>query len=136
MRPGRYQIWVRGPSNDTLQFVATVEADSSRATSYDRRTNRGPEILVYGDSYIWGWDNDDETTFPWTLQELIPPFHVVNLAQNGYGTLHALLQMQTHRERVRDAALVVLVYGSYIDERNVPAPSRLRAFRENYRRTD
>jgi len=135
IRPGRYQIWARGPSNDTLQFVATVEEDSSRATSYERRTNRGPELLVYGDSYIWGLDNDDVTTLPWMLQELLPAFHVVNLAQNGYGTVHALLQMQTHRERVRDAALVVLVYGSYIDERNVPTPSRLRAYRENYRRT-
>jgi hypothetical protein len=135
IRPGRYQIWVRGPSNDTLQFIATVEGDSSRATSYDRRTNRGPEILVYGDSYIWGLDNDDVTTFPWMLQELLPAFHVVNLAQNGYGTVHALLQMQTHRERVKDAALVVLVYGSYIDERNVPTPSRLRAYRKAYRRT-
>ena len=135
IRPGRYQIWIRGPSNDTLQFVATVEGDSSRATSYERRTNRGPEILVYGDSYTWGLDNDDVTTFPWILQELLPAFHVVNLAQNGYGTLHSLLQMQTHRERVRDAALVVLVYGSYFDERNVPTPSRLRAYRKAYRRT-
>src|SRR5690242_232787 len=133
--PGRYQIWVRGPASDTLQFVATVERDSSRATSYDHRSNRGPEILVYGDSYVWGLDNDDETTFPWVLQEMLPAFHVVNLAQNGYGTLHALLQMQTHRERVRDAALVVLVYASYFDERNVPTPSRLRAYREAYRRT-
>jgi len=80
-------------------------------------------------------DNDDVTTFPWILQELLPAFHVVNLAQNGYGTLHSLLQMQTHRERVRDAALVVLVYGSYFDERNVPTPSRLRAYRKAYRRT-
>ena len=135
IRPGRYQIWARGPSNDTLQFVATVEGDSSRATSYDSRMNRGPEILVYGDSYTWGLDNDDVTTFPWILQELLPAFHVVNLAQNGYGTLHSLLQMQTHRERVRDAALVVLVYGRYFDERNVPTPSRLKAYRENYRHT-
>jgi hypothetical protein len=135
IRPGRYHIWVRGPSKDTLQFVATVEEDSSRATSYDPRSNRGPEILVYGDSYVWGLDNDDVTSFPWMLQELLPAFHVVNLAQNGYGTLHALLQMQTHRERVRKAALVVLVYGSYFDERNVPTPSRLRAYRESYRHT-
>ena len=60
-----------------------------RITSSEPRS--GPRIVVTGASYTFGQAVNDEDTFPWLLQELLPEYHVVNVAAMGYGTDQALL---------------------------------------------
>lgn len=129
--PGRYAVRLTADAGRALEFVATVEADTTRATGPRpaEPADARPRVLVFGDSYTWGWGVDDESSFPWIVQSALPASRVVNLAQNGYGHLHVLQQMEDRREAVAAAAHVVVAHGDFLEPRNMPAPSRLREFR-------
>ena len=130
--PGRYRVRLTADGARTLEFVATVGADTTRATAPPATTpgaDARPAVLVFGDSYTWGWGVDDESSFPWLVQSGLPDRRVVNLAQNGYGHLHMLQQMEDRRAAVASAAHVVVAHGDFLERRNLPAPSRLREFR-------
>lgn len=129
--PNRYRVRLT-EGGRVLEFTATVEPDTTRATGpragAGARDDRSA-ILVFGDSYTWGWGVDDESSFPWIVQSALPGRRVVNLAQNGYGHLHMLQQMEDRRAAVESADAVVVAYADFLEPRNLPAPARLREFR-------
>ena len=130
--PGRYRVRLGGDGGRALAFTATIGADTTRATGPQPDAPGAatrPTVLVFGDSYAWGWGVDDESSFPWIVQAGLPDRRVVNFAQNGYGHLHVLQQMEDRRAVVASAAHVVVAYGDFLERRNMPAPSRLREFR-------
>jgi hypothetical protein len=115
------------------QFSARIRPDGSRATSYlPHRANR--HLYIFGDSVTWGWPNEDEETFAWLLQQRLPDYSVVNFAQNGYGNVHALIQLRRLRHTLKSDDIVLLRYGDYFNIRNVAAPSRLRQFQSDRHR--
>lgn len=129
MAPGLYRITLanlRDDPPDLYKFWATVEAEGSRATSHVPRCSER-NVWVFGDSVVWGWGNNDEQTFPWLLQARYPHVHFLNYAQNGYGTIHALVQVRALAGRIDADDLVIVGYQSYLNRRNVASPSRLRA---------
>jgi hypothetical protein len=126
VRPGSYQILI-DDGVVKYQFHATVRTDGSRATSYlPHQANR--HLYIFGDSVTWGWPNEDEETFAWLLQQRLTDYSVINFAQNGYGNVHALIQLRRLSQTLKSDDIVLLIYGDYFNIRNVAAPSRMREF--------
>jgi hypothetical protein len=122
LRPGAYTVTLASG----LRFRATHDAHGRRATGPPPAPDAGPrpEIWLFGDSYTYGWSVDDAATFPWLLQEALPRHRIVNFAVGGYGTLQALLQLESALREPPRPALVVLAHNFFHDPRNTF--SRLR----------
>jgi hypothetical protein len=60
------------------------------------------------------------------LAARFPQYRVVNLAQNGYGNLQALVQLRALADKLGKDDRFIFVYGDYMRQRNVAAPSWLR----------
>jgi hypothetical protein len=86
------------------------------ATYTDTRSK--PEIWIMGCSFTHGWSLNDQDTYPWLLQASLPQYEVVNYGVEGYGTLHALLQLREALTTQPPPRVVVYAYASLHDERN------------------
>ncbi len=53
-----------------------------------------PRIVFLGDSFVWGYDVEQEERFTEKLQEKLPEFEILNLGVSGYGTDQALLLLE------------------------------------------
>jgi len=123
--PGRFHVTLR----DGFTFTMTHRQDTLRITrpleSYDSDDHR-PALWIFGCSFTHGWSVNDEETFPWRVQEMLPDVDVVNFGVSGYDQLHALLQFgQALASRPAPQAIVV-TYAHFHDERNT--------FSRSYRR--
>lgn len=128
--PGVHKISIifRSPLvNKTWSFRAIIGPDGYRTTSDPSQEEfERPEIWIFGCSMTWGWPLNNSDSFPWILQEKMPLFRVRNLAGNGYGNLHAFLQLrQAIQSGCRAPCLVVFVFNPFHMERNVGASSWL-----------
>jgi hypothetical protein len=81
-------------------------------------TQPKPEIWIMGCSFTHGWSLNDQDTYPWLLQARLPQYEVVNYGVEGYGTLHALIQLREALTTQRRPHVVVYAYASLHDERN------------------
>jgi hypothetical protein len=117
--PGRHRVSI-SLGRKTLSFVVTVPRPGERATSYDA-LSRPHSIYVFGDSFMLGWENNDEHTMPWLLQQ-----RFLNLAQDGYGITQAVLQYQQLRSSLTSGDLLILPYGEFYLQRDYGAPSWMR----------
>jgi hypothetical protein len=123
-RPGRFTIHF----GDGHTWRATHLPDATRVThplAADPGAAGRPQIWIFGCSFAHGWGLDDEDTFAWRLQELLPDHEVKNFGVGGYGTLQSLLQLREALGRGAAPAAAVLAYGDFHDERN----TRLRSWR-------
>jgi lysophospholipase L1-like esterase len=123
--PGRIEITLKNLEDQTThRFAATILPDGTRATGYGTPgEDSRPRLFIFGDSVAWGWGLNDEQSFPWLLAARFPNVKVVNLAQNGYGNVHGLLQLRALRPEMRPGDLFVFTYTTYSLPRNVAAPS-------------
>lgn len=131
-RPGTYTVEIRDTGKGRRhRFPVTVNPEGNRITAAPGSGfAEKPEVWVFGNSFVFGWGNRDETTFPYFLQRYLPDRRVVNYAGNGYGTVHAYLQLKRELARARPLpTAIVVAYADYFNERNVAAPSRLATFR-------
>lgn len=133
--PGSYTVALKNKSETSKyhSFTVTIDEHGHRITSFAPELFEGKmEIWIFGDSFTFGWGNNDETTSPFFLQQLLPNFRVVNYADIGYGNVHAYLQIKREFEKkATRPAMIVVVYGNYFNVRNVAAPSRLKKYRYN-----
>jgi hypothetical protein len=119
-RAGRYEVTQR-----LLRFVLTHDARGLRATHAPRASEaRRPELWLFGDSITHGWSVNDEETYAWLLQERFRALEVVNFGVSGYGTLHGWLQFEDALAEGRRAAVAVVAYASFHDDRNTFARER------------
>jgi hypothetical protein len=122
--PGQYRVGFR-VGTKTRFFTYTVVKRGIRATSY-AETHQPHSIIVFGDSNVLGWGNNDEHSMAWLLQARFPNYNVLNLAQTGYGITHAVIQYRTMADHITPNDLVVLPYADYYLVRNYGAPSWMR----------
>ncbi len=123
LRPGAYRVTLASG----LRFRATHDADGHRITRPPAPADAGAaagEIWILGDSFTYGWSVSDEQTYPWLLQTAFARHRIVNFAVGGYGTLQALLQLESALRARPRPALVVLAHNFFHDSRNTF--SRLR----------
>ncbi len=115
-RPGVFRLIL----SDTLRVVVSHDLRGYRITSTfpDPKPDR-PEIWVFGCSFTHGFGVNDYETYPWMLQEAFPSHKVSNFGMDGYGTYHALLQLESLMADGDIPELVILAYGSFHNQRNV-----------------
>jgi len=140
--PGsRYQTWDKElgfrpiPGHYTIVFdhrwtwELTNLPDTTRITrpleSYDHAEPK-PGVWVFGCSFVQGWGLNDNETFPWKLQMLLPDYDVVNFGVGGYGTLQSLLELRRAFAERPLPRIVMLAYADFHDARN----TRLNSWRE------
>jgi hypothetical protein len=124
-KPGKYRISLSVGSK-TYRFSITVPQSGLRATAY-RKIEAPLAMYIFGDSFVFGWGNNDEQTMPWLLQQKFPQYEVFNLAQNGYGITQAILQYEQMKSFIKKEDIIILPYADYYLIRNYGAPSFLRA---------
>lgn len=124
--PGEFRVRLPGG----YAFHVTHGADTLRITS--RPASGGPdsrpEIWILGCSFTHGWSLDDEATYPWLLQEILPRYKVVNFGVNGYSNLQSYLQFKQALDQRAAPVAVVMAYGQFHDMRNILARQARKAF--------
>lgn len=103
-------------------FRVTIGSDGYRVTSAARKSGN-PVLAIHGCSFTWGFLLNDEETYPWKLQKLLPEYDVRNLAQNGFGTAHALLQARSLQPA---PAIAIVAYAAFHKPRNNPSQEWMR----------
>ena len=76
------------------------------------------EIWIFGCSLTHGWSLNDEETYPWVLQQMLPQYEIVNFAVDGYGTLQQLIQFQEALRERKKPKFAIFTYAHFHDERN------------------
>ena len=119
--------WTIPPHDAVYRFQASGRAGSvdarysiqngRRATS--AHAMNGPIVLAAGCSFTFGLGVDDESTWPWLLQERLPDHQVINPGVRGYGTDQALLAAdRAANQSAGTLRLVALGFGDFQIERN------------------
>ena len=122
-RPGEYKITL--PTS--YSFTVTHLENNLRATqpvSEYGNGNEKDEIWIFGCSFTYGWSLSDEETFPWLLQQKFPQYEIRNFGVIGFGSVHALIQLQEALKIQKKPKIAVLVYASFHNERNTILRSR------------
>ncbi len=124
--PGEFRVRLPGG----YAFHVTHGGDTLRITS--RPASGGPdsrpEIWILGCSFTHGWSLDDEATYPWLLQEILPRYKVVNFGVNGYSNLQSYLQFKQALDQRAAPVAVVMAYAQFHDMRNILARQARKAF--------
>lgn len=127
--PGVYRFVFGGLRDKQLDkplyhdWQATILPDGSRATSR-HPIAREHQILVFGDSWLFGWALDEELTMAWHLQsEFRDRFSVKLYAQGGYGHLQALANFHKYKNKVGKGDILIFGYAQWLLPRNLPSPS-------------
>lgn len=78
------------------------------------------QILVLGDSVVWGFKVSDDETIPYFLEQKFDPeeYQVHNLGVSGYGIGQYYLYLKRHVDMFKNLEHVVLVISSYNDIAN------------------
>jgi hypothetical protein len=129
--PGRYIFRYsrrRGRLLEHLDTVVTINGDGTRYTG-NAPAEPARQIFVLGDSFVFGDGVDDEQTFGFLLQAVMPRAAVRLHALGGYSWANALVTMDRIKGRI-GPNVVILGYAHYYKERHVAAPARLRDIRD------
>lgn len=111
----RHRMYRQGKLLYDLSY--TIEPFRERSTGGEKGK---PQILCVGCSYTFGHSLNDEDTWPWKLQQLLPSYTVVNKGALGFGTDQALLMAEDHLERnPGKVSLVILGFNEFHLDRNV-----------------
>lgn len=115
------------------RFVATIlPQGKGRITRHSPAPEHPERIIgIFGDSWVFGWGNVDETTFPFLLQTRLPKDLVQNFAFNGWSNIHALIKLKSLAQQDNKINVVIIAYADFYDERNVAAPSRLKGYKKS-----
>ena len=115
--PGHFKVTLSG----SYVFTATHHASTLRITQPLATLNQqsaAQDIWLFGDSITYAWSVNDEESYPWLLHEKLPGYRVVNFGVNGYGTVHALIQLREALSQQPRPQLAIVTYASWHDPRN------------------
>jgi hypothetical protein len=99
------------------KFRLSSLSDNTRGVGRSYGTQGRADILVIGDSAMWGWGVDDDQSLGGRLARIYPDRVVVNGAVPGYGTLQSILQLEQILQ-TRKTSLVILGVGDYLAQRD------------------
>lgn len=68
----------------TRKIIYTHNSKGFRDIEHGEK--RKPRILFIGDSFVWGYDVEQEERFTEKLRELMPHWDILNCGVSGYGT--------------------------------------------------
>jgi hypothetical protein len=112
LRPGlKNFIWVGKFSTNRNGLRGVKEY------TYDKVFHR-KRIIIIGDSYVMGAENNDNEIFPFLLGEMLPNYDVLNFGVGGYGHDQMLLKLKEEGVRY-NPDIVILLYLSCDNSRNL-----------------
>ena len=131
--PGVYAFnWFHQDLHKNHTYEVTIGQDGYRTTSkYSNYSSNLPEIWIFGGSFTMGPGLNDQEVFPSIIQRNFPNFRVRNFGVEGYGNIHALIQLKElvkRKNNEKKLIIGVFAYNSFHLRRNVAAPSRMSAF--------
>lgn len=94
-------------------ITVTHNRDGFRDREHDSTTAKRA-VLVLGDSYVWGYDVEQDRRFTDLVQRARPDLEIYNMGVSGYGTDQELLLFQRFAARYHPA-LVIAVYTNIND---------------------
>ena len=102
--------WFPEPSSErtiegTRSFFVRHNARGFRDAEHGAK--EAPRLLVLGDSFVWGFDVEEDERFTARIGERLPGWEVLNLGVSGYGTDQELLLLR--RELAHYAPEIVLL---------------------------
>lgn len=112
-KPGSYRFRVG------KVIATTILPDRSRFTGATEN-EAAPEVVLFGDSVMYGYGVDDLESIGAALQGLRPENRIVNRAVPGYGLLQSWLAARDSNLSPR--ATVVVNAETYFEERDIAAP--------------
>lgn len=75
-----------------------------------------PRLLFIGDSFVWGYDVEQDQRFTEKLQEMIPDWEIINLGVSGYGTDQEYLLLQQYFDYYKpDIVFLIFNRSDYSD---------------------
>lgn len=138
LRPGRYTIMQDGRAEPVR---IEVNRDGSRITSSrdvlwqkasEQNTtdkhilpgNIGEEsqVVLVGDSYMFGHGLHNEETLGWQLQARLPDVRVINFGVGGYSTCQVLAQVKEISSNISTGAKIIYGLSSFHAQRNMADP--------------
>ena len=126
--------WFPKP-NSTGKFTATLTVDTRHNSLGLRERELGSAakttILVLGDSFVWGYDAEENERFTDILQHDLPSERIVNAGVSGYGTDQEYLLMRRLWDRI-NPNVVVLVYCVNNDHLDNSSNKRYEAYKPYY----
>lgn len=117
--------------NDSIKWTSTQDPDGNRITSYFPHPDSLPEVWFLGCSFTYGWAVDDSLVFPFLVQQNLPMYHFRNFGVGGYGTHHALIQLQKIFKEEKTPKHIFIVYSSSHNIRNTGSPIHLKSMSES-----
>jgi hypothetical protein len=126
-RQGQFHLhW----SDQTGETLYTNWSQGRRATMEQQEawdSSGRPQVLLFGDSFVQGYELSDSDTLPWIVQHRHPELKVSNFGSGNYGTYQSYLAI---RKWVREPAAVYYFLNGFHEERNAGDRSWLRVNRK------
>jgi hypothetical protein len=104
--------WFPIPGSDakyTHDRTVSLHHNSRGFRDHEHGPKEKPRIVFLGDSFVWGYDAEEEERFTEQLQKLIPHWEVINLGVSGYGTDQEFLLLQKQFDYYKPE-IVALIY--------------------------
>jgi lysophospholipase L1-like esterase len=99
-----------------LDFDVTIahRENGFRRHEYENRApNARRRILVFGDSFTWGWGVGQGKVFTDLMNQLMPDYQVMNFGLNATGTVEQFTLFEAYgRELLRPGDTVVLMFNN------------------------
>lgn len=83
---------------------------------HDHKEKHKPRIVFVGDSFVWGYDVEQEERFTEILQGMIPDWEVINLGISGYGTGQEYLLLEQQFEFYKPDIVFLIFTGTDIGD--------------------
>jgi hypothetical protein len=105
--------WLPIP-NSTTKFTATrtiTVHHNGRALrdASDYVDDPRKPIVFVGDSFVWGYDSEENERFTDVLQRDLPTEHIVNAGVSGYGTDQEYLLLRRYWDQIKPRIVVLVV---------------------------
>jgi hypothetical protein len=98
----------QGRYTDTRTISYRDNPDGFRDSPHGRKTR--PRVAFLGDSFVWGYDVEQDERFTERLRQAWPEREVLNLGVSGYGTDQEYLLLRRFYERHRPDLVVLVVF--------------------------
>lgn len=91
----------------TRRILIKNNADGFRDIAHIEK--KKPRIMFLGDSFVWGYDVQQEERFTEKLQKMIPAWEMINLGICGYGTDQEYLILKQYFDKYQPNIVFLLL---------------------------
>lgn len=111
--------WFPKP-NSQMQYsggrMIDVQHNSMGFRDKPPRKKQKPRLAFLGDSFVWGYDAQEEERFTNIIGDTHPEWEILNLGVSGYGTDQAYLLLQEYWEPLQiDSVILTISYNDVYD---------------------